>query len=277
MSGAKSVTRSKQSSSRLDVRPVGSIKRPASVVLYGPSGSGKTTLAASAPKKMLYLDIKDEGTDSIADVKGVDVLEVGEWSDFEDAFWWLQKNSDAYKSVVIDTCTQLQTMAVEELKAGKKRSGKFAHKKLGDFGTLTKQDWGDIAGLMKEWLTNYRDLTQLGMNVVFIAQHRTFNMDDDEGSNGELAPEVGPALSPSIAKHLNASVNVIGNTFIRERTIVKELKGGKKEKTKKIEYCLGVGPSALYIRKVRKPKSVKLPDVIIDPEWDDIVELKQGA
>jgi hypothetical protein len=247
------------------------------VVLYGPSGSGKTTLAASAPKKMLYLDIKDEGTDSIADVKGVDVLEVGEWSDFEDAFWWLQKNSDAYKSVVIDTCTQLQTMAVEELKAGKKRSGKFAHKKLGDFGTLTKQDWGDIAGLMKEWLTNYRDLTQLGMNVVFIAQHRTFNMDDDEGSNGELAPEVGPALSPSIAKHLNASVNVIGNTFIRERTIVKELKGGKKEKTKKIEYCLGVGPSALYIRKVRKPKSVKLPDVIIDPEWDDIVELKQGA
>jgi hypothetical protein len=244
--------------------------------LYGPSGSGKTTLAATAPKKLLYLDIKDEGTDSIADVKGVDVYDVGEFADFEEAYWWLEKNPDVYKTVVIDTCTQLQTMAVQEVMSGKKRKGKFAHKALGDFGTMTRQDWGDVSALLKEWLTNYRDLTELGMNVIFIAQHRTFNMGEDETANDELTPEVGPALSPSVAKHLNASVNVIGNTFIRERKVVKELKGGKKEKKYVIEYCLGVGPSALYIRKVRKPKSVKLPDVIVDPEWDDIVELKKG-
>lgn len=272
MSGEKSVTRSKQSSSKLGARPIGSIKRATSCVIYGPSGSGKTTFSASAPKKMLYLNVNDEGMDSIADVEGIDVKDVPEFEEFEDTYWWLEKHPDAYKTVVVDTVSQLQTLAVQEIGKGKKRKGAFAHKKLGDFGTMTKQDWGTVSSLMKEWLTNYRDLTHLGMHVIFIAQHRTFNVGDD-GDASELAPEVGPALSPSIAQHLNASVNVIGNTFIRERTKVNK---ETKKKTKIIEYCLGVGPSSLYVRKVRKPKSMMLPDVIVDPEFGDITDIIKG-
>jgi hypothetical protein len=261
---------SQSTSPRLNVRPIGSLPDKAvSIVVYGPSGTGKTTFAASAPGKILYLDVKDEGTASIADVKGIDVFEVEEFADFEEAYWWLRKNPKAYKTVIIDTCTQLQGMVVSELKGDKKAAGKFKDKKMGDFGTMSRGDWGDIAGMLREWLGNYRDLTSLGINVVFIAQHRTFNLTDEEEENAQmLAPEIGPALMPSVARTLNASVGIVVNTYIREH------KGKDKKKT--IQYCLGIGPSPLYTRKVRKPKSVRLPDVIVDPTFQDVLDITKG-
>lgn len=217
--------------------------------------------------------MKDEGTDSIADVEGIDVFDVQSFSDFEDVYWWLKKNPKKYKTVVIDTCTQLQNMVVQEI-GGEKSSKKG--KQAGDWGSMTKRDWGEVSALLKEWLVNYRDLTKLGITVIFIAQDRTFNLSDEENENTELlAPEIGPALSPSVARTLNAAVSVVANTYIRERTIEKEVKG-KKVKKKVIEYCLGVGPSSLYTRKVRKPKRNELPDVIVNPEFDDLVALTRG-
>jgi hypothetical protein len=254
---------------------VSSIKRNISAVIYGRSGTGKTTLAATAPKKQLYLDVRDEGTDSIADVEGIDVVEINDFSSFEETYWWLRKNPDKYKSVVIDTVSQLQTIVAQEVAASKnKEIGRDGPK----WGELTQRDWGTISSIMKEWLGNYRDLTRLGMDVIFIAQDRTFNFNEDyeEGEEGLLIPEVGPALSPSIARSLNASVTVIGHTFVRERKIVKEVKGKKKSRTV-VEYCLGLSPNPVYIRKVRKPRDIEVPDAIVDPHWDDIVDIIRGG
>lgn len=261
-----------RSSSDLPTKSLDEVSRKGlTMVLYGPSGSGKTTIAATAPKPLLYVDVNDRGTESIADVKGIRVREILTIQDLDDTYWWLTKNPDKYKTVVIDTCTQLQTMVSAEVAAKNKRKGD-----PGDWGTLTKRDWGDISALMKEMLVNFRDLQDRGINVIFIAQDRTFNLTDEEEENPSLlAPEVGPALSPSVAKTLNAAVSVIGNTYIRER-VIEKMDGKKKIKKKKIEYCLGIGPSSLYRRKVRKPKSVSLPDVIVDPEFQDIVDTIRG-
>jgi hypothetical protein len=109
------------------------------------------------------------------------------------------------------------------------------------------------------------------MHVVFIAQDRTFNVDDEEGSE-QLTPEIGPGLSPSIAKTLNAAVGMIGNTFIRERQT--KGKGGKTRE--KLEYCLRIGPNPVYITKVRKPRSIEPPSVIVDPSFEDIMSIIRG-
>jgi len=266
-------TRSTQSSTRsLPFKELKDIKHNVSMVVYGRSGSGKTTFAATMPKPLLYIDVKDKGTDSIADVKGIKVMQIESFSDFEDTYWYLKNNPKAFKSVVIDTATQLQTMVVREVSSS-------AKKRAGDWGSMTKQQWGDVAALMKEWLSNYRDLTNLGMDVLFIAQDRTFNLSDEEEANDQmLAPEVGPALSPSVVKTLNADVSVIGNMFIRERKIEKEdKKTGRKVKERRMEYCLGIGPSSIYVRKVRKPRAQVLPDVLVDPEFQDIVDIIRGA
>lgn len=270
-SARKNNGRSSQSDDELPVKKVSEIDRAISMCVYGRSGSGKTTFAASAPGPILYIDIRDEGTASISDVKNLDVLEIEEFADIENAYWWLTKNPKKYKTVILDTVSQLQSMIVQEV-AGENKKGK----KAGDWGSMTKKDWGDVAAIMKEWLGNYRDLTSRGINVIFIAQDRTFNLSDEEEANDSLlAPEIGPALSPAVAKSLNASVSVLANTFVRELEKTKEV-DGKKVKRKVIQYCLGVGPSALYTRKLRKPKSVAVPDAIVDPSWDDIIELMKG-
>lgn len=270
----KSAEKSNAKSSRsdgLNVVKVRDIKRAISMCVYGRSGSGKTTFAASAPGPILYIDVRDEGTASISDVKDLDVLEVEEFADIEDAYWWLVKNPKKYKTVILDTVSQLQSMIVQEVSSKNKKG-----KRAGDWGSMTKKDWGDVAAVMKEWLGNYRDLTSRGINVIFIAQDRTFNLSDEEEANDTLlAPEIGPALSPAVAKSLNASVSVLANTFVRELEKTKEV-NGKKVKTSVIQYCLGVGPSPVYTRKLRKPKSVAIPDAIVDPSWDDVIEMMKG-
>src|SRR5690606_4205793 len=117
---------------------------------------------------------------------------------------------------------------------------KFASKAAGDFGTMTKGQWGDVASWLKIWITNYRDLP---MQVVFLAQDRVFNGEDEDNGEGEIHPEVGPRLSPSVNSHLCAAVSIIGNTFIRSRVVKREINGKKKEK-EVIEYCLRIGPSS---------------------------------
>lgn len=265
--------RSQKSDDELDITPVSKLKKFRSFVIYGRSGTGKTTLASTFPGPLLLIDVKDEGTDSVSDVEDLDVFDVTSLDDLERVYWWLKKHPKRYKTVIIDTVSQLQSVVVQEI-AGDKVKGK---KKAGDWGSMTKRDWGDVAAVMKEWLINYRDLSRLGINVVFIAQDRVFNFnEEDESANDDvLMPEVGPGLSPSIAKTLNAAVSMIGNTFIRSREIKKEV-DGKKITRRKTEYCLRVGPSPVYTTKVRKPRDIEAPEFIVNPDFDKIMAIING-
>lgn len=253
----------------LPVRKIAEIKRHRSYAFYGRSGSGKTTLSATFPKPMLYIDIRDEGTDSIADVEGIDVLEPKSVEEVEEALFWLMRNPKKYKTVVMDTVTQLQEMAVEEV-AGRK--GKKS-KKPGEWGSMTKQAWGEVSGKLKSLIIDFRNLP---MEVVFIAQDRVFNMDEEDFEDNELMPEIGPRLMPSVASVLNAAVTVIGNTFIRRATIRKKDAKGVMKKVEKTEYCLRVGPSHLYVTKLRKPRSQVAPEFISDPTYESIQEAIKG-
>lgn len=251
------------------MRDPGKDKGQRSWVFYGRAGTGKTTLASTFPGPVLVLDCKDDGDDSISDVKDLKVRDIRTWEDFEDTYWWLKQNPDRFGTVVIDTVTQLQQIVVEEI--GGKKAEK-AGKAVGDWGTMTKGDWGEVASRLKTWITNYRDLP---MEVVFIAQDRVFNVDDEESPEGAIDPEVGPRLSPSVMSHLCAAVSIIGNTFIRSRTVRKKVNGRTRER-EVIEYCLRLGPSSAYITKIRKPKSVSLPTFIVDPTYEDILEIIEG-
>lgn len=267
----KSKTKSQNAGTRsvdeLPTRPVSDVTGNGSFVLYGQSGTGKTTIAATFPGPVLIADIKDRGTDSVSDAEDCEVMEVESWDDFEMIYWFLKnkKNRGKYNTLVIDTVSQLQQLAVLKILESKKKSTDRA----GDWGTMTKKDWGDVSSMMKEWITNLRDLR--GIKIVFIAQHRVFNVGDDTDEEEMLQPEVGPRLSPSIAAHLNAEAYLVGNTFIKMKTVIeKDQKGRRREKQKPI-YCLRVGPNPIYVTKVRKPKSIILPDVIVDPTYEKIM------
>ncbi len=261
-------------------RDISEIKRKTTVALYGRSGTGKTTLAATCPKPILYLNILDDGDDSIRDIEGVDVVDISTAEELQEQLLWLAKKANrnklVYKTVVIDTMTQLQGILVAEMGISKKiKDSSTKRKRAGDFGTLTKQDWGQIAGDLKAVIM---DIRALPVNSIFIAQERVFNAGDEEDDGADqLAPEVGTKLMPSVNKDLCASVNIIGNTFIRIKVTTKKDPDTKK-KTKEIkkQFCLRLGPNEVYTTKIRKPKGIEAPDYIIDPTFRKIMDIVKG-
>lgn len=255
-------------------KPVSEVKYHGSTTLYGRSSTGKTTLASTYPKPILYFNIRDNGTDSISDVEDIDVVEIETSEELKEQILWLHKQAERgkliYKTVVLDTMTQLQSILVEEMGEKKKLKGKRA----GDFGTLHKQDWGAIAGDLKAVIMNIRNLP---VESVFIAQERVFNAGDEEDDGlDQLMPEVGTRLMPSVNSDLCASVSVIGNTFIKVKvTREKDAKGKKVKRIEKI-YCLRLGPNEVYTTKIRKPKGIEAPDYIVDPTFRKIKKIMKG-
>lgn len=243
------------------IKPVSSLGLTLAALFYGKAGTGKTTVAATFPKPLLHLDIREKGTDSISDMEEVDTLSIEEWDQFEQVYWFLQSKENKYKTVVIDAVSQLQDFALlQALKDNGKDEG----------SAISMRDFGAAAGRLKTWIINYRDLVDAGINVVFLAHDRT--TDGEEGEDGELMPSVGPRMMPSVASVLTAAVKIIGNTFVRETH--EKLANGKMER--RIEYCMRVGPHAYYTTKVRQPKGGYTPDIIENPGYNAFVSLMKG-
>lgn len=237
-------------------------------ILYGRSGSGKTTLAATWPGPTLLLNVMDDGLGSITDQKHVRVRDIPTWDKFLQVYDDLRDGQHKYKTVIVDTITKCQDLLVQE------KISKDGRTKRVDFGTLSRKEWGNIAGEMKEKLTDFRNLSRdRGMNVLFLAQERTFNGGEEDSDNED--EHIGPAVSPSIKSAVCAMVNLVGHTFIHEKVTKKEV-AGKKKVIKRMEYCLRIGPSPLYVTKVRKVRGIELPSYISDPSFEAIKETLQG-
>lgn len=255
------------------IKPVADVSSVHSYAFYGRAGSGKTTLAGTFPKPLLLLDIRDKGTDSIADIKGIDVLSIEDYEDIEDIYYDVLKGGEhKYKTVVFDTVTEMQKLVMRHVVMSKSKKKSVDESRIGDWGSMAKRDWGDVAAIMNKWISDFRDLD---IEVVFLAQERVKNVDDEEGEDNQLTPEVGAMVMPSIASTLNAAVNVIGNTFIRmKKTTV--VKGTKKTHKEEPVYCLRVGPNPIYTTKLRKPRSAEAPPYIEDASYKDIRDLVKG-
>jgi len=260
-------TPSDYSSVRNNVKDADDFKPEVKVVLYGKPGTGKTTIASTFPKPCLLIDIREKGSDSVRTTKGLKVIRVTTWDELEMLYWYLKDNPDKLKSVVFDTVSNAQELAVKYHLDSKGQAVDAG--RIGNWGTMKKQDWGEVASMIKTLIMNVRELP---LDMAFIAHDRVFNSGEEDDEADGITPSVGPRLMPSVASTLNAAVGVIGNTFIRER--YKTVGTGKEKKeVRKVEYCLRIGPHSYYITKVRKPKSELLPDLLINPEYEDILEL----
>lgn len=229
-------------------------------LLYGNPGTGKTTVLSTFPKPILLIDIREKGSDPIRNVKGVEKIDVLEWDDMDELYWHVKKNIGKYKTVALDTVTQLQGLCVE---AVREEEGKK------DNELLSRKQWGEISTRMKQTLDKFRDLIDDGINVVFTAHTRS--REGLESEDGELSPEFGPMLMPSVASHVGGSVKVLGNTMIREVTT---RVGGKIHK--EVAYSMRVGPHAYFITKIRALKGSFVPAVIDDPDYKKIVAVMNG-
>lgn len=235
---------------------------PTIITLYGRPGSGKTTFAASLPKPILLIDVKDKGGDS-AKSKGlkageITVLQIDEFDDIYDVYDYIKDNPTRFKSVCIDHMTALQDLGLDKVKA---EEGK---------DQVSQRMYGIVAGYMKELIVLYKDLTDEGITPCFLAQDR-MDSGDGEGED-QLIPEVGPGLMPSIARVLCASSRIIGHTYLQEKVE----KSGNMKVTRTIEYRLRLGPNPYYITKVTRPKHTPCPSYLVDGSYEDLIAIVKG-
>jgi hypothetical protein len=249
------------------IKPVEESANGLSLVLYGRPGTGKTHIASSLPKPILLLDILQDGTDTIANVKGVEVIKVTNWTDTEELYWYLTKGvgRSKFKSVVIDQVTEAQDLAMRHVLT---EGGKDVD------DVMSKRSWGEVSGEMKTFITNFRSLVKSGKHVAFLAHERE-TVSEDTDDEGQIDPSIGPRLMPSVAGFLCGQVSVIGNTFIREK-FVQQKDGNKTKRVRKVDYAMRIGPHGYYVTKVRHPVGIDTPDVVVDPSFDKIQAIVKG-
>jgi len=230
-------------------------------LIYGPSGTGKTTFMGSFPKPLLVIDCRDMGTKSIRTAPDTKVLSVTSWNDIEEAYWYLKNNPTKFKSVIWDTITQAQDLCMKKVKGQTLESAS---------GKTTRNAWGEVGEMMKSWILLFRDLD---MHVGFTAQDR-LKSNEEETEDDMMVPQVGPFASPSVVKILNAAVDVIGYSFIREIEVKKTNPKTKKIKTSiETQYCLRVGPHSRYITKIRNEAGKEYPHIVVNAKYDDILKI----
>ena len=240
------------------------------VVAYGASGTGKTTFAASFPKPLLHIDINENTDRVIAGIDDVKTIRVDNTELMDELFWYLRDNPHEFNTIVIDTVSQLQELVLTEYMADMKAPNMGRPQ-------MSQRAWGIVSSEMKVLISKW---SLLGKDIVFIAQNRSFSTSDDNPQDQGIDPEVGPSVMPSVAKHLNASVDVLGNTFISEEIVKEKVKSKGKMKigTKSIKnYSMRLGAHSVYTVKVRNRKDIVIPEYITDPTYDKLIDVIGGT
>ena len=235
---------------------------PTIITLYGRPGTGKTTISCTLPKPLLLIDVKDKGTDSgkRGDLEPGDitVFELESFDEIYDIYDYLEENPDRFKSVVIDHMTALQDFCYEKVMDEEGKS------------KMSQGMYGTAGGYLKEVITLYKGLTDLGITPCFNCQDR-MESGDGEGED-QLLPEVGPSLMPSVARTLCAASRVIGHTYQFEN--VEKLEGAKVRRN--IEFRLRLGPNPYYITKVTRPFGTPCPQFLVNATYKDIMKVVKG-
>lgn len=239
--------------------PVGELETNLVMLVYGRSGTGKTHFGSTFPRPCLFIDTNERGTDTIAMEEEIDVVRITDWQEIEELLWAL-KDGMEYKSVVIDQVTNLQDLGMYEvLRKGRK----------GRDETFTQRNWGQLSGMLKQFITDFRDLADR-YNLLMIAHERIDEPGDEEDEH--IEPSIGARVMPSVATFLDGAVDTIGCTFIKERWETED-----REEVRHVDYCMRIGPHAFYSTKIRRPVSAgPIPELIVNPTYQKIKDLTTG-
>lgn len=224
------------------------------VLLYGAPGVGKTFFCSTAPSPLL---IDTEG--GLTTLAGTDVAtySLTESSEAEEVFWHLREEKAQYKTICLDTLSNLQHIYMREL--------------IGDAVKKDPNRDGDLATL-REWGRNNNHVAgiadmfcDLGTNVIFVCHERE-RQDDDTGQLHVL-PNLSPALSSYIMRIVDAVV------YLYTKTIDDD-----EEEEGEVKRSLLIQPTGRYVAKVRVPvsfqkKGLKVPLKISDPTFEDLSNL----
>lgn len=133
--------------------------RAVSILMHSNAGAGKSTMSITGPTPILYLDVEKasrflrgrkikwdptKNAPPVADgTWDICVVNIDNWKKAEKAYEYLKSRRHPFKSVVVDSISELQSKAVEDIKGRQQ---------------LQTQDWGKLLSRMSFFCRDLRDL-----------------------------------------------------------------------------------------------------------------------
>lgn len=219
-------------------------------VLYGKSNSGKTYVASTFPKPILYLQIGDDGSNTIAYVEGISAISVSTVKELKDIAKELLKDKK-YKTVVVDTFSLLVNEWTDQNVISKNKK-------------MTQQLWGELKTETEEIIKAMHKVAK--RHIVVLTCHES--TDAIEGMEDEIAPDIRPSVSKGARTYLEG----MANYGIHTTKITKEVTKGNSTK-EVVKYAADIGPNPYYWTKLQIDPSIKVPKRIINPTYDKFMEI----
>ena len=208
-------------------KPIGDkINRGISMVVFGPPGQGKTTLAGTLPVNETLIINTEAG---IAPLLGSGHIAINlqkimaNGTNVEEAMNGIYKSirtkEIVFKNVVIDNVSELMDQLTNHYTSSR---GK-------EFPEI--REHGDTAYKFRAWVHNWRDLVEMGINVVFNAWEQDYEI---AVADGQVVTKTCPKVGKANVQSVCGLCDVVGRLEVHE-------KSGKR--------WLRVGPSRQYMTK----------------------------
>jgi len=214
--------------SRLAKVQRGRVKSPLRYVFYGPEGVGKTTLAAAAPDPIWFDAEESSNNLDVARYPFWDDEASGHiprnYSDIQSGIADLLANPSPYKTLVLDTIDQIESMIWQDM----------IRRDFGEDAKKSIEDYGYGKGFQKavdEWRALCVNLDRLrsvrGMSIILLAhsQIRTF-----KNPEGEDYDRYQPRINDKASGFIKGWVDVTG--FVCFEETAGKVPGDKSGRTK---------------------------------------------
>lgn len=166
-------------------------------LVYGQPGLGKSTLALSTPNPVLF-DF-DGGIQRVNGAFQCPTLQVQDWTEVLQALQELEKDSNDFKTIVIDTAGKMLDYMSTYIIQQDNRLGKRD-------GSLTLQGFGARKIMFINFL---KRVSMMGKHVIFVAHER----EEKDGDIRIVRPEIGGSSAGDLIKELDlvGYMQAIGN------------------------------------------------------------------
>ena len=222
-------------------------------VLWGKSGSGKTHMLSTFPKPILYLQYGDDGTGTIEDVDGIDVIIIEDQRHLESLLEEARLDEN-YATIAVDTFSLFTNEWTDENAVRKKKR-------------MSQQMWGDLKTDTEKLIRMAKTLSRF--KIVVLTCHEA--TDVIEGMEDEIMPDVRPSVSKGARTYLESMANFGIHTTVIEKEVEK-----KDGTDTVIRHAAHLAPNPYYWTKLQKPASIKVPKLVINPTYDKIIKLMKG-
>lgn len=221
-------------------------------VPWGKSGTGKTHFISSFPKPLLYIQIGDDGSNTIANVEGVRALRVDTLEELKEIGKELLKDKK-YKSVGVDTFSMITNVWIDQNIVQKKKK-------------MTQQAWGDLKVETEELIKIFHQVAL----THFVALSCHESNDTIEGMEDEIIPDFRPNTTKGARTYLEGMANYGIHMTKIQKTVTDKSTGEEKDVVK---YAAHLGANSYYWTKLQIDPSIKVPAVVVNPSYSKIMEI----